>query len=47
MNLGLDEEKIVRAADEITESRVLDQLFVVLDAPNRWRRKIIKWIFLK
>ena len=45
MNLGLDVEEIKKEASYITSTKVIDKLDKALNAPGRWRHKIIKWIF--
>lgn len=45
MNLGLDEEEIKKEAEHIMNKKLIGKLDKALNAPGRWRRKIIKWIF--
>lgn len=45
MNLGLNTEKIKKEASEIMMKKIITKLDKALNAPRRWRRKIIKWIF--
>lgn len=45
MDLGLDTEEIEKEAGIIMTKKIIDKLDKALNAPGRWRLKIIKWIF--